>query len=468
MRLAFSFLFFAASFAYAAERPNVVILFADDLGYGDLACYGHEHVRTPRLDQLANEGVRFTDFYSTSPLCSPSRAGLMTGRNPTRMGVYSWIAGNNPMELPGDEVTVAEVLQSAGYRTCVSGKWHLNGHFNSSKHLQPDDHGFDHWMAAQNNASPRHENPKNFVRNGEALDALDGFSCQLVVDEALRWLKETDASEKPYFLYLPFHETHEPVESPDKLVARHTAAGFDEDEAQYFANIENLDNACGRVLDAIAARGEEDETLVIFSSDNGPETLNRYKSAYRSYGSPGPLRGMKLHLHDGGVRVAGIVRYPGVVEAGRTDATPVGAIDVLPTVCDLVGVSTSDCKPLDGTSIVPVLKGEAFDREQPLFWHFYTGLGGRDFALRDGDWSLVAKANTPFNGGGGSLQRGQVQKIKESTLSTFALFRVADDIDQSDEVSQDYPEVFARLKSVAGELYAEIVAEGPEWEFPRK
>lgn len=452
----------------AAKQPNVVILYCDDLGYGDLSCYGHDHIKTPRLDRLASEGIRFTDYYSPSPLCSPSRAGLMTGRNPTRLGVYSWIAGNNPMELQADEVTVAELLQDAGYRTCLSGKWHLNGYFNDRRQLQPGDHGFDSGFATQNNAAPRHENPRNFVRNGTAVGPVEGFSCQLVVDEAIRWLKETDGSDKPYFLYLAFHESHEPVESPDDLVAKHLNAGFEKDQAEYFANVENVDSAIGRFLDLLDKRGERENTCVVFSSDNGPETLNRYRNAYRSYGSPGPLRGMKLHLHDGGIRVPGMIRYSPVVEAGRVDKTPVGSVDLLPTICELADVDTKDCKPLDGTSIVPLLREQNFVREKPLFWHFYTGLGGRDFAMRDGDWSIVAKSDSPFDGGGGSLQRGQVAQIKASKLTEFELFRVADDIDQSDDLQESAQDVFERMKSKAIEIYDEIVAEGPEWEFPEK
>lgn len=453
----------------AVDKPNVVILFCDDLGYGDLACYGHEEIKTPRLDQLASEGVRFTDFYSASPLCSPSRAGLMTGRNPTRMGVYSWIAGDNPMELPRDETTIAELLQANGYRTCLAGKWHLNGHFNNPRHAQPSDHGFDHWFATQNNAAPRHLNPKNFVRNGEAVGPLEGFSCDLVVEEAIRWLKDTDTQSKPYFLFVPFHESHEPVESPSEKVAMRTRNGEIEDRAQYFANVENVDAAVGRFLDELDRRGEREDTLVIFSSDNGPETLNRYKTANRSYGSPGPLRGMKLHLHDGGIRVPGIVRFPGVVDAGRVDATPVGSVDLLPTIAAICGSSTEGCKPLDGTSIVPVLQGETFEtfgRSKPLFWHFYTGLGGRDFALRDGDWSLVAKSNSPFDGGGGSLSRGQVEQLKASKLVEFELFHISDDIGQKSDVAGSRPEVFERLKAKAALVYDEIIAEGPNWEFP--
>lgn len=464
LRLWITASFLVVSSLSVAAPPNVVILFCDDLGYGDLACYGHEQIRTPNLDRLAEDGVRFTDFYSTSPLCSPSRAGLMTGRNPTRTGVYSWIAGGNPMELPGDEVTVAELLRDAGYRTCLAGKWHLNGRFNQASQLQPGDHGFDHWFATQNNASPSHLNPVNYVRNGTKLGELKGYSCDLVVDEALNWLQRTDRSDKPYFLYLPFHESHEPVESPDDLVSGYVSDDTVKDQAEYFANVENMDAAVGRFLKALDERGERESTLVIFSSDNGPETLNRYPRATRSYGSPGPLRGMKLHLHDGGVRVAGIVRKPGLVEPGRVDKTPVGAIDLLPTICELADIETTSCKPLDGTSIVPVLMDNEFEREQPLFWHFYTGLGDRDFAMRDGDWSLVAKSDSGFNGGGGSLKPGQVKKLKRSKLVDFELFRISNDIDQSDVIESE-PAVFERMTTEAQRLYQEIIAEGPDWEF---
>ncbi len=275
--------------ARSAERPNVVVILCDDLGYGDLACFGHPTIRTPNLDQLASEGVRLTSCYSAAPVCSSSRAGLMTGRTPSRTGVYDWIPGGHVMHLRRSEITIATLLKNAGYDTCHVGKWHLNGKFNDPAQPQPGDHGFDHWMSTQNNAGPSHENPKNFVRNGEPVGPLEGFSCQLVADEALRWLDGRN-SENPFFLYVCFHEPHEPVVSPIEIVKTYLdndgPKARNEDEAQYFANVTNLDSAVGRLMKSLKERGLDEKTLVVFTSDNGPETLKRYPRGTRCYGSP--------------------------------------------------------------------------------------------------------------------------------------------------------------------------------------
>jgi arylsulfatase A len=176
-------------------RPNIVIVLCDDLGFGDLSVNGHPHIQTPNLDKLAATGIRFTNFYSAAPVCSPSRVGLMTGRSPNRAGVYDWI----------------QLLKQAGYATCMAGKWHCNSHFNSSEQPQPDDAGFDHWLATQNNAGPSHENPVNYVRNGQRVGPIEGFSCQIAVGEAVGWLEKQKDNhpEQPFFVYLPFHEPHE-------------------------------------------------------------------------------------------------------------------------------------------------------------------------------------------------------------------------------------------------------------------
>ena len=152
----------------------MVVMLCDDLGYGDLAGYGLPKIKTPFLDQMAKDGIRFTDFYSTAPVCSPSRVGLLTGRRPNRSGVYDWIPGGSDVHMRESEITIPQLLRKAGYATCMSGKWHCNGKFNSPQQPQPDDAGFDHWFATQNNASPSHENPNNFVRNGEPVGELKG------------------------------------------------------------------------------------------------------------------------------------------------------------------------------------------------------------------------------------------------------------------------------------------------------
>ena len=156
------------------RSPNFLVILCDDLGYGDLGCYGHPTIKTPHLDRLAAQGMRLTSCYSSAPVCSPSRVGLLTGRTPSRVGVYDWIPGNHPMHMGRNEITVAQLLKQGGYDTAHTGKWHCNGKFNSPEQPQPGDHGFDHWFSTQNNASPSHENPKNFVRNGEPVGPLEG------------------------------------------------------------------------------------------------------------------------------------------------------------------------------------------------------------------------------------------------------------------------------------------------------
>ena len=239
---------FAVGFDSPPLRPNILIILCDDLGYGDLSCFGHPHIRTPNLDRLAKEGVRFTDCYSAAPVCSPSRVGLLTGRNPNRAGIYDWIPRGHAMHLAADQRTIANLLRDAGYDTGLFGKWHCNGLFNNPQQPQPNDHGFDHWYATQNNAAPSHQNPTNFVRNGVNVGPQVGFSCQLVAQEASQWISNRSDPSKPFFGLVCFHEPHEPVASPPETVKRYTGVASNADQAQYFANVENMDSAVGDLM----------------------------------------------------------------------------------------------------------------------------------------------------------------------------------------------------------------------------
>ena len=208
---------FAAKVGVADAKTNFFVILCDDLGYGDLACFGHPNIKTPNLDRLAGEGMKLTNCYASAPVCSPSRAGMLTGRNPYRCGIYDWIPENSPMHLRRSEITVAQLLKSAGYATCHVGKWHCNGMFNSPQQPQPGDHGFDHWFSTQNNALPSHRNPVNFVRTGTPVGPLDGYSSTLIVEEAMQWLKERKG-EQPFCLFVWFHSPHEPVATADTFV----------------------------------------------------------------------------------------------------------------------------------------------------------------------------------------------------------------------------------------------------------
>ena len=393
--------------AASKSQPSILFILTDDLGYGDLGCYGHPHIKTPYLDLLAKEGMRLTNCYSPSPLCSPSRAGFLTGRTPYRTGIESWIPEGADVFLHRNEKTLATLLKEQGYATFVGGKWHLNGKFNSPEHPQPDDHGFDHWLATPNFTKPTHQNPTNFVRNGKTLAELEGFSAQIVVDEAIQWVRERDLT-KPFFQYVSLHEPHSEIASPETFnrMYSHFTKGeadppnlTDRGPGEYFANVTHLDYQIGRLLKNYDWLGLRQNTLVFFTSDNGPVTENwRHWWEINMYGSTGGLKGRKADLYEGGIRVPGILRYPGRIKPSTQSAVPVHGYDLLPTICRVAGVAIPDDREIDGQSFDPLWRGGSINRKQPLYWQFATHdtsyFGDSPFlaqyAIRDGNWKLIA------------------------------------------------------------------------------
>ena len=455
----------------AEDRPNIIVVLCDDLGYGDLECYGHPHIKTPNLNKLASDGIRFTDFYSAAPVCSPSRVGLLTGRSPNRAGVYDWIpaASDRPrpdareqVHMRASEVTIPKLLRDAGYQTCMSGKWHCNSRFNHPDQPQPNDFGFDHWFGTQNNAAPSHENPKNYVRNGEEVGDLEGFSCQLATDEVIQWLDDRDAS-KPFFVYLAFHEPHEPVASPANLVGEYESVSENEDQAQYFANVANVDLAVGKLVSALDDRDLRKNTLIVFTSDNGPETLKRYKGAERSHGRATPLKGMKLHTHDAGFRVAGIVNWPAKVAGNQVVNTPVSALDLLPTFCSLANISPPDDLQLDGIDIQPILNGEQVEREQPLFWCYFNAINEARVAMRHGKWKVLAQLN------GGELPKMQnitqqrLESIKSANLTNFEVYDIESDIAEEKNLIDSDDATIGELQKLLAQSYQKLVEGSHVW-----
>ena len=460
----------------SAAPPNIVVFLCDDLGYGDLECYGHPHIKTPHLNQLASEGIRFTDCYSAAPVCSPSRVGLLTGRSPNRAGVYDWIPAargdtkrpdaRNLVHMRASEITIPQLLKKAGYVTCLSGKWHCNARFNSPDQPQPDAAGFDHWFATQNNASPSHANPKNYVRNGNAVGPLEGYSCQLVVDEAIRWL-DGQSDKQPFFLYLAFHEPHEPVASPSDLVAKYEKVARNKEEAEYFANVENIDRAVGRMLTDLKRRRLDQNTLVFFTSDNGPETLKRYKGAGRSYGQPGPLRGMKLWTTEAGFRVAGILRWPAGmqdVEPGLVSSEVVSSLDFLPTFCELAGTQPPSDRTLDGTSFLPLLNGKKIERETPLLWCYYNAMNEHRVAMRHGKWKMLARLNDGRLPKQSNVFAGNAEKMRSAKLTDFELYLMPVDIGEATNVTAEHPQALAQLSERMQKRYRELIDNSLVWE----
>ena len=428
--------------ALAAEQnqANIVFILADDLGYGDLGCYGHEIIQTPNLDRLASEGIRFTDFYCPSAVCSPSRAGTLTGRNPERIGVYSWIPPRSHMHVRDSEICIPELLKSAGYATCFVGKYHCNGEFNNDKQPQPDDQGFDYWFATHNNASPDQKNPDNFVRNGEALGTIEGYSSQIIADEAIGWMKSADQSQ-PFAIFVWFHATHTPLAADKPFMEMYRDYPK---EATYYADATEMDDATGRILATLKELGQEENTLVVFSSDNGPAFLDHRGAA----GSAAPLRERKWSLHEGGIRVPGIVRWPEEIEAGQVSDAPVGLIDLLPTFCEMTGVSIPSDRVLDGESFLPIMRGEMFSRTKPLYWQ-KTFKGTPNVALRLGDWKILAHSNS-----------------HQEPFRDFELFNLREDISEANNLAEKELQKLEEMSQLLESAHTSVNTEAPTWPLP--
>lgn len=447
--------FVGMAWCAAADRPNIVLVLADDLGYGDLRCYGATDMQTPHLDRFASEGLRLMSCYAGHPNCSPSRTALMTGRTPTRVGVRNWIPEDSPMHLRQSEISIATLLKRAGYATCHAGKWHLNGHFNKPSQPQPSDHGFDHWYSTQNNAAPSHKNPSNFVRNGQPVGSQEGYSAHLVADEAIGWLKSGRDAAKPFFLYMCFHEPHEPIAADEKYTKLYPS-----DKATYSAHhgcITQMDDAFGRLMQALDALKLRDNTFVLFTSDNGPAI-----TAQHPHGSAGPLRNKKGSVYEGGIREPGIVRWPGKTQPGSISDEPVCGVDFLPTVCEITGIAVPTDRKLDGASFLPVLSGERIKRTSPLYWHFNHAAGGPQVALRQGDWKILATLDKPPQRATAISPQTEAD-FKSAEPLEFELYNLRDDIGESRDLAKSQPDKLNEMRGLLVAKYHDVRGEYPGW-----
>ena len=361
----------------------------------------------------------------------------MTGRHPYRLGIRDWIPEDSGIFLRPREVTVAQLLNGAGYRTCHVGKWHLNSRVDNSE-TTPGDAGFEHWLYTQNNAAPSHLDPVNFVRNGEKVGPLKGASSHILVNEAITWLDKVQ--DAPFFLNVWFHEPHEPVAAADEFLEKYPNEA-NIDRRHYLGDVSQMDAAVGKLLKHLDQLHLRENTVVLFTSDNGPETLKRYKAGSRSYGSPGPLRGMKLHITEAGYRVPGIVRWPGHIEPGTVCTEPVCSVDFLPTACGLAKITPPQDRPLDGTNLMPLFSGQAISRPHSLYWQYDVALSRPwVISLREGPWKLLANAK----------------------LDQFQLYRVTDDVAEEHDLSREEPDRVQAMAATARRLHDEISREGAE------
>ena len=418
--------------AAADARPNIVLFLADDLGYGELGCYGNAAAITPNLDRFAAEGLRLTDCHSAGSVCSPSRSALLTGRTPYRNGVFTWIPEDSPIHLRTSEHALPELLAGAGYDTCHVGKWHLNGRFNAPDQPQPSDHGYAWWLATQNNAAPSHAFPTNFVRNGNPVGKADDFSAPFIANEAIRWLKEQRDPQKPFFLAVWTHEPHYPIASAERYEKLHAGIA-DREERTYRANVTQLDDAFGELMKTLADLQLADSTLVFFSSDNGPEG-DGDKGPGR--GLAGGLRGRKRSMYEGGHRVPGLVRWQGKIPPGTESSVPVIGSDFFPTVLAVTGLEPPEGRKLDGTNLLPLLAGGTCERQVPLYWRW----GGK-VAYREGDWKIVV----------------------DESLEKPELYDLAADRREASDLAASEPELLAAMMVRLRAYTAEVEAEGPDW-----
>ena len=392
-----------------APRPpmNVVLILADDLGWADLGCYGADLHQTPHIDGLARQSVRFTDAYAAAPVCSPTRASIMTGKCPARLHMTTWLeASANPPQdrklvppvtvtnLPHEEVTIAEALRERGYLTALVGKWHLG-----TAEYYPETQGFDIniggtlWGAPQTYFYP-YRGQRLYGGEIRYVPHLEGgrpgeYLTDRLTDEALKIIDS--AAGRPFFLYLAHHAVHTPIEGKAAMVDRYAARikpGMHHQNAGYAAMTESLDESVGRVLARLEQRGLAGNTVVMFASDNGGY-INRFREQPIPVTDNYPLRSGKGALYEGGIRVPLMVRWPGETRAGTVCAEPVISTDLFPTMLEVAGL---EGKAVDGVSLAPLLRGERARLERDaLFFHFphYYPTTSPVSAVRHRDWKVI-------------------------------------------------------------------------------
>lgn len=424
--------------APAAEMkrpPNILLINADDLGMGDLSCYGSD-IPTPNIDALAGQGVLFSDFYVSAPVCTPSRFSQLTGFVPQR-SKHNLVSPLLPLDPNDDErgleqgeTTIAEVLKKAGYATALIGKWHL-GH--ARERFMPNAHGFDYFYGFTPGCIDFFTHQYNgrpcFYRNSEMIEE-DGYVTDLFTDETIKFLEQN--KDKPFYLNLAYNAPHygkadapgkatNQLQAPDELVARFD--GPDKDRNIYSAMVASMDDGIGKIMAALDRLGLSDNTLLIFTSDNGGDP---------GYGgNNGQYKGKKWDLWEGGIRIPCVMRFPGVITPGTTSSEPCSHIDFFETFAALAGVKDS-LPDTEGMDIGPIMRNpQEKHEERPLFW-----LNGPMAAVREGDWKYVR------------LEEKTGEGNDTQTVLHEMLFKLPDDPTESNDLAESEPEKFAELKGL--------------------
>jgi arylsulfatase A-like enzyme len=426
----------------AQRLPNIVLIFIDDMGYGDLGTYGAQGFQTPNLDRMAAEGIRFTDFYVAQAVCSASRAALLTGCYPNRIGIQGALNHQANYGINADEMTLAEVLKQRGYATAIFGKWHLGHH----PQFLPVHHGFDEYLGLpySNDMWPKHPQQKNFYPDlplieGDKVIQLDPDQSQLTTLYTERAVKFIEQSKnQPFFLYLPHTMPHVPLFVSNKYKGKSK-------QGLYGDVIEEIDWSAGQVLDTLKRLKLDEQTLVIFTSDNGP-----WMSYGNHAGSPGPFRESKGTAFEGGVRVPFIARWPGHIPKGAVSQLPAMTIDLLPTLANLIKAPLPKHK-LDGLDIWPLLTNQRGARSPHEVYYFYWGK--ELHALRSGQWKLHLPH--PYQSLEFADNDGKPGKYVRKELE-LSLFDLAQDPGEMTNVAARQPAVVQRLLNYAEQARADL------------
>jgi len=429
------------------RQPNFVVILADDLGYGDLACYGADDIATPNIDRMAAEGAKLNGFY-VSPVCSPTRASLMTGSHSTRVSIGGVLFPRNSHGLNPEEITLPELLKAQGYATAIVGKWHLG----NEDMFQPLNHGFDYWYGTpSSNSQFFYPNIKTYApdcvfREGYSRDGImkrEMAACPLVRDnvvievpadqtqftqrytrEAIRFITKNKGT--PFFVYLAHNMPHIPLHASDRFVGS-SQRGI------YGDTIQELDWSTGEILRTLKELGLDNDTLVIFTSDNGPNTAKG--------GSAGPMKGGKGSTLEGGVRVPFVARWPGTIPAEIESDEAITGMDLLPTLTRLAGGDVPDDRVIDGKDIWPLLAGKPDDESPHEAIYYLRGRGVQ--GIRVGDWKYRIATDKPAKEKQSKRQPANDKKPKKVNIET--LYNLSDDIGEQTNLLDEHPEIAQRL-----------------------
>lgn len=434
-------------------KPNVIFILIDDLGWAEPGCYGNKFNETPNIDRLAMEGMKFTQAYSSAPVCSPYRASLMTGQYPPRVGITDFLRPDSAVHLSLELTTMAEMFKQAGYTTGIAGKWHLSGYRSAGapEETLPDKHGFDEVIVSEKTGIAGGSYFHPYKRIDETIPKKLPGKTEYLVDrlnvEAVEFIRRH--KDKPFFFYLSHYAVHTKLQGKPKLVEKFekkpgAGKGFNapKNNPHLAAQLFSIDEGVGKIMNTIKDTGIADNTIIIFTGDNGGED---------KVTSNAPFRAGKSTLYEGGIRVPLIIKWPGKIKPASVCDVPSMNIDFYPTFTDIVGIKPDPGQKMDGISILPLFKGDKMLRREALYWHYPLEkphfLGGRSTgAVRKDDWKLIEFFDDKH----------------------FELYNLAEDVGEKNDLKDKYPQKVQELKKLLEKWQKEVNAKIPESPAPGK